>query len=130
MDPGADFRCNETGVHQGPAEDACQVRCESEGCLAAYRACLNQSVCVAVHVNPERTFGTLKTSVQDGQEIIVVLSEGEWEGQLRPLLEPQWRSRHKPSHQHTLGPGVPHSAPYWRLEPPRPSGMFSFLGGL
>ena len=117
-------------MHQGPAEDACQVRCESEGCLAAYRACLNQSVCVAVHVNPERTFGTLKTSVQDGQEIIVVLSEGEWEGQLRPLLEPQWRSRHKPSHQHTLGPGVPHSAPYWRLEPPRPSGMFSFLGGL
>ena len=46
---------------QGPAQEACQVKCEDDGCAAAYRMCLQHSVCVAVFVNPERTYGTPHT---------------------------------------------------------------------
>ena len=141
-----DFACK---GRQGPAEDACQVKCEDEGCVAAYRMCLQHSVCVAVFVNAERTYGTLKTSVLDGQEIVVVLSEAEWQQQLRPALEHRWRDHHSSSLQHALTPGggvldvqrahpvgrpghAHTTAPYWRLQHMEPArGLFTtLLGGI
>ena len=164
--------------------------------------CLQHSVCVAVFVNPERTYGTpdtprpapcprrqtraypnsnlnpnptsrtltlirsltlsqppprparlspgtLKTSVQDGQEIVVVLSEAEWLQQLRPQLEHRWRDKHRASLQHAMQPGggvldlqrahpmgrpghAHASAPYWRLQHVEPArGFFTtLLGGI
>ena len=141
-----DFACKE---RQGPAQDACQIKCEDDGCVPAYRMCLQHRVCVAVFVNAERSFGTLKTSVQDGQEIVVVLSEAEWQQQLRPALEHRWRDHHRSSPQHALAPGggvldvqrahpmarpghAHMSAPYWRLQHIEPAhGFFTtLLGGI
>ena len=70
-----DFSC--PGLPAALAGDvpaACQVRCGEPTCLAAYQQCLQQPRCLAVHVNFDKTWGTLKTSVQDGQEIVVVLT--------------------------------------------------------
>ena len=50
------------------------MRCGEPTCLAAYQQCLQQPRCLAVHVNFDKTWGTLKTSVQDGQEIVAVLT--------------------------------------------------------
>ena len=50
------------------------MRCGEPTCLAAYQQCLQQPRCLAVHVNFDKTWGTLKTSVQDGQEIVVALT--------------------------------------------------------
>lgn len=126
-----DFACAE---HQGANAEACQVSCDDEACVAAYRRCLAHAACVAVHVNGERTFGTLKEGIQDGQEIIAVLSEAEWLQQMRPQLEEQWHKHHRTStRQHAMlpGPGAPHAAPYWRLQPHAAApGLFSLLGGL
>ena len=93
--------------------------------------------------------GTLKTSVQDGQEIVVVLSEAEWLQQLRPQLEHRWRDKHRASLQHAMQPGggvldlqrahpmgrpghAHTSAPYWRLQHVEPArGFFTtLLGGI
>ena len=80
-----DFSCPDLPDHlAGSSLAACQVKCEETSCLSAYRQCLARAhQCLAVHVNFERTWGTLKTSVQDGQEIVVVLSEAEWKVQLQ-----------------------------------------------
>ena len=72
-----DFACSE---HEGTAADACQVRCGPEkGCERAYRRCLaHRSECVAIYVNADRSFGTLKSAVTDGHDVVLVLSEEEW----------------------------------------------------
>ena len=125
------------------------MRCGEPTCLAAYQQCLQQPRCLAVHVNFDKTWGTLKTSVQDGQEIVVVLSEAEWLQQLRPQLEHRWRDKHRASLQHAMQPGggvldlqrahpmgrpghAHASAPYWRLQHVEPArGFFTtLLGGI
>ena len=125
------------------------MRCGEPTCLAAYQQCLQQPRCLAVHVNFDKTWGTLKTSVQDGQEIVVVLSEAEWLQQLRPQLEHRWRDKHRASLQHAMQPGggvldlqrahpmgrpghAHTSAPYWRLQHVEPArGFFTtLLGGI
>jgi len=87
--------------------------------------------------------------VQDGQEIVVVLSEAEWLQQLRPQLEHRWRDKHRASLQHAMQPGggvldlqrahpmgraghAHASAPYWRLQHVEPArGFFTtLLGGI
>lgn len=129
-----DVRDHDFACHEGANAEACQVKCDDEACVAAYRRCLAHAACVAIHVNGERTFGTLKEGIQDGQEIIAVLSEAEWMQQMRPQLEGQWRKHHRTSkRQHAMlpGEGAPHAAPYWRLQPhAAPPGLFSLLGGL
>ena len=80
------------------------MRCGEPTCLAAYQQCLQQPRCLAVHVNFDKTWGTLKTSVQDGQEIVVVLSEAEWQAQLQADIFKRRR-----------GPGAKAGAPYWQL---------------
>ena len=80
------------------------MRCGEPTCLAAYQQCLQQPRCLAVHVNFDKTWGTLKTSVQDGQEIVVVLSEAEWQAQLQADIFKRRRS-----------PGAKAGAPYWQL---------------
>ena len=83
---------------------ACQVKCGEPPCVPAYQQCLAQPRCLAVHVNFDKTWGTLKTSVQDGQEIVVVLSEAEWKVQLQAEVFKRKRS-----------PGSRVGAPYWQL---------------
>lgn len=85
-------------------------------CVEPYRRCLAHRRCVAVHVNNERTYGTLKSSVQDGQEIIVVLSEGEWKAQLG--AGPFERARRAFPHGRGARAGMMmnHPTPYWRIE--------------
>ena len=87
--------------------------------------------------------------MQDGQEIVVVLSEAEWLQQLRPQLEHRWRDKHRASLQHAMQPGggvldlqrahpmgrpghAHTSAPYWRLQHVEPArGFFTtLLGGI
>ena len=89
--------------------------------------------------------------MQDGQEIVVVLSEAEWQQQLRPQLEHRWRDHHRSSLQHAMQPGggvldvqvqrshpmgrpghAHTSAPYWRLQHIEPArGFFTtLLGGI
>ena len=59
-----DFRCPDLpAALAGGVPAACQVKCGEPSCLAAYQQCLSQPRCLAVHVNFDKTWGTLKTSV-------------------------------------------------------------------
>ena len=55
---GDDFSC--VAESEGNATDSCQVACLEAGCMEGYQLCQRHVQCVAVHLNEDRTWATLK----------------------------------------------------------------------
>ena len=55
---GDDFSC--VAESEGNATDSCQVACLEAGCMEGYKLCQRHVQCVAVHLNADRTWATLK----------------------------------------------------------------------